>query len=357
MKTVEVPTGAFSIALPSSWVNVTSAAPSVLKKLEQVPAFKAFAQSASQNGSLKLIAADPGSNGNAYMDTGVARVGNVPLATVAGATVKALEQTLGKGGKVTSRQVKLAAGPAYALHLSRKGSANETDEYLFTRDQVEYVIVFVATSTSWAKYAPLFAASAQSFSLMKGPDLSHIILTGSQVGSGYALTAFPFGNSFIGEPTLDLCGRSYASETLRTGRLQVRYTHPGKAVAVSNEVVTYAGTGAQQALEEVASVAKACARKPVVVHSGTVSETYKVSPLADPKLPDGSVAVKLEITATNGKKQVKQTGVAVYQIRGNTLSGIYTFVGKGTTFADAQRIAFHAAEQSMHNLGGGALSA
>ena len=52
-----------------------------------------------------------------------------------------------------------------------------------------------------------------------------------------------------------------------------------------------------------------------------------------------------------------ETGVAVYQIRGNTLSGVYAFVGKGTTFADAQRVAFHAAEQSMHNLGGGTLSA
>jgi hypothetical protein len=357
MTTVQVPTGAFSIALPSSWVNVTSAAPSVLKKLEQVPAFKAFAQSASQNGSLKLIAADPSSNGSAYMDTGVARVGNVPLATVAAATMKALEQTLGKGGKVASKKVALGAGPAYALHLSRKGSPNETDEYLFVRDQVEYVLVFVATSNTWAKYSPLFAASARSFRLTKGPDLSHIVLAGPQVGSGYKLTRFPFGNSFIGEPTLDLCGGSYASETLRTGRLQVRYTHPGNAVAVSNEIVTYAGTGAQQALEEVASVAKACARKPVVIHAGTVSETYRVSPLTDPKLPAGSVVVKLEITATNGKKKVEQTGVAVYQVRGNTLSGVYTFAGKGTTYADAQRIALRAAEQSTRNLGGGALSA
>jgi hypothetical protein len=357
MKTVRVPTGGFSIALPSSWVNVTSAAPSVLKKLEQVPAFKAFAQSASQNGSLKLIAADPGASGSAYMDTGVARVGNVPLATVTAATVNALKQTLGKGGSVTVKKVELGAGPAYLLHLTRKGSPNETDEYLYLRDQVEYVIVFVATKTSWGKYAPLFASSAQSFRLTPGPDLSRIVLSGSQVGKGYKLSNFPFGNSFIGEPTLDLCGSAYASETLRTGRLQVRYTRPGKAVAVSNEVVTYAGTGAQQALAEVSSVARACARKPVVLRSGTLSETYKVAPLNDPKLPDGSVAVKLEITATDGKKKVKQTGVAVYQVRGNTLSGVYAFVGKGTTFADAQRIAFHAAEQSMHNLGGGSLSA
>ncbi len=357
LKTIAVPTGGFSIGLPSSWVNVTSASPAVLKKLEQVPAFKAFAQSASQNGSLKLIAADPGSNGSAYMDTGVARVGSVPLGTVASATVKALKQTLGKGGSVTSEKVNLAAGPAYVLHLARKGSPNKTDEYLFIRDQVEYVIVFVATAKNWSKYAPLFARSAQSFRLTPGPDLSKIVLKPSQVGAGYKVTTFPFGNSFIGEPTLDLCGGSYSSETLRTGRLQVRYTRPGKSVAVSNEVVTYAGAGADQALAEVASVAKACARKPVVLRAGTVTETYKVAPLTDPKLPADSVVVKLQITATDGKKKVSQTGVAVYQVRGNTLSGVYTFVGKGTTFAEAQRIAFRAAEQSTHNLGGGALAA
>jgi len=353
LKTVQVPTGGFSIALPKSWVDVTSAAPKVLKKLEQVPAFKAFAQSASQNGSLKLIAADPSSNGSAYMDTGVARIGNVPLKTVADATQKALQQTLGKGGSVTSKKVTLSAGPAYVLHLARKGSPNQTDEYLFVKDQVEYVIVYVATSKSWRTYEPLFRQSAQSFRITPGPDLSKVVLKGAQVGSGYKLTNFPFGNSFIGEPTLDLCGSSYASETLRTGRLQVRYTRPGKSVAVSNEVVTYAGAGAQQALQEVTNVAQACARKPVVLRSGGVSETYKVAPLSDPKLPAGSVVVKLQITASNGKKKVTQTGVAVYQVRGNTLSGVYTFVGKGTTFADAQRIAFHAAEQSMHNLGGG----
>ena len=209
-----------------------------------MPAFKAFAQSASQNGSLKLIAADPNSNGTVYMDTGVARIGNVPLTTVATATVKALRQTLGKGGSVTSKKVKLADGPAYVLHLARKGSPNETDEYLFVKDQVEYVIVFVATSKNWKKYGPVFAQSAQSFRIMPSPDLSKIVLKGTQVGSGYKLTTFPFGNSFIGEATLDLCGGSYASETLRTGRLQVRYTRPGKSVAVSNEVVTYAGAGA-----------------------------------------------------------------------------------------------------------------
>jgi hypothetical protein len=352
MRTVEVPTGGFTIGLPTTWVNVTSAAPNVLKELEKVPAFKSFAQSATQNGSLKLIAADPTTNGSAYMDTGVARVGQVPLSTVAAATVKALKQTLGPKGSVVPKKVQLPVGPAYVIHLARKGSPNETDEYIFLRDQVEYVIVYVATAKSWSKYEPLFTRSAQSFRITPGPDLSHVVLAPTQVGSGYKLTQFPFGNSFIGQATLDLCGATYASETLRTGRLQVRYQHPGKAVSVSNEVVTYAAGGAQQALDEVAGVARSCAQKPVVRSAGAVSESYRVSPLSDPKLPKGSVVVKLTISASDGKKHVTQTGVAVYQVKGNTLSGVYAFVGKGTTFADARRIAYHAAEQSTRNLGG-----
>ena len=38
-------------------------------------------------------------------------------------------------------------------------------------------------------------------------------------------------------------------------------------------------------------------------------------------------------------------------MKDNTLSGVYTFATKGTTFADVQRVAFHAAEQSAKNLG------
>ena len=104
LRTIPVPTGGFAIGLPSSWVDVTSAAPSVLEKLEKVPTFRAFAQAASQNGSLKLIAADPASKGSVYMDIGCARVGRVPLGAVASADRKALKQTLGKGGSVTSEK-------------------------------------------------------------------------------------------------------------------------------------------------------------------------------------------------------------------------------------------------------------
>jgi hypothetical protein len=351
MKTFNVPTGGFAIDLPRSWIDVTKAAPGVLGQLEKVPSFKAFAQAASKNAALKLIAADASAGGTVYMNVGAARIGPLTLTQIAGATAAALKKTLGAAGSVQTTSVKLSVGPAYRIHLSKKGSPNETDEYLFVKNQVEYVIVYVAPHAVWQKRAAVFASSAKTFRFLPAPDLSHVVLTGSQVAAGYKLSSFPFGTSFIGEPTLDLCAASYPSEALRTARLQVRYTHKAKGVDVSNEVVRYSGGGAQQALGEVGDVARACAAKAAVVKQGTVTETYNVRPLTDPKLPSGAIVVKLTITVRKGKQQQSQTGVAIYQAKGNTLSGVYAFVGKGTTFADAQRVAFHAAEQSAKNLG------
>jgi hypothetical protein len=178
-----------------------------------------------------------------------------------------------------------------------------------------------------------------------------VVLAQNQVGPGYKVGSYPFGSSFIGEPTLDLCAASYPSEALRTARLQVRYSHKGSGIEVSNEVVRYTAGGAAQALKEVGAVAQACAVKPAVLTNGTLKETYSVSPLKDPKLPAGAVVVKLTITVSKGKQHQTQTGLAIYQVKGDTLSGVYAFVGKGTTFAETEKIAFHAAEQSAKNLG------
>ena len=215
------------------------------------------------------------------------------------------------------------------------------------------MIVYVAPTASWKKYAPIFDQSAKSFRFLAGPNLNKFVLQGSQIAHGYKLAAYPGGSSFIGETTLDLCGGSYPSENLRTGRLQVSYAHPKKTVDISNEVVTYVSGGAQQALAEVSKVAHTCSTKSVIQKRGVVTTTFHATPVHDPKLPHSTVAVKLVIKQTDGKKHVTQTGIAIYQVKGNTLSGVYTFATKGTSFADVQRVAFHAAEQSAKNLGVG----
>ena len=78
LATLQVPTGGFAVDLPTTWVGITSAAPSAIAKLEKVPAFKWFAQS----GALKLIAADPATKGAVYMDTGAERIGPISLDTL-----------------------------------------------------------------------------------------------------------------------------------------------------------------------------------------------------------------------------------------------------------------------------------
>jgi hypothetical protein len=352
LRIYQVPTGGFSLGVPSSWLNVTAAAPAVLKQLERVPAFRAFALAASQSGALKLIAADPVSGGRAYMDVGVERVGAIPLQAIAAATRNEIVRTVRGRAAVSTTKVTLPAGPAYLIHVAGtpQATANDTYEYLLVHDQVEYVLVYVAPAAVWTAYAGLFSSSAGTFGFVQPPDLSRVVLAGAQVGSGYRVAAFPGGNSFIGEATLDLCAGTYPSETLRTGRLQVTYSHPANTVAVSNEVVTYVPGGARKALAEVTSVARSCASKPVVRSAGGVTTTFRAAPLRDPQLP-GAVAVKLVINARMGTRHATQTGVAIYQIRGDTLSGVYTFVAKGTTLADAERVAFHAALESARNLG------
>jgi hypothetical protein len=42
-RTFPVPTGGFAIGLPSSWIDIAKAAPSVLGQLEKAPSFRAFA--------------------------------------------------------------------------------------------------------------------------------------------------------------------------------------------------------------------------------------------------------------------------------------------------------------------------
>jgi hypothetical protein len=349
LATLQVPTGGFSVDLPKTWVGITSAVPAAIARLEKVPAFKGFAQS----GALKLIAADPATKGAVYMDTGAERIGAISIDTLGKGTHAAIKKGLGKQAVVTVRKVQLQAGPAYVIHVTPRsvGGTNESDEYVLLHDQVEYVIVYVAPTKSWKKYAPIFDQSAKSFRFLPGPNLDKLVLQGSQIAHGYKLAAYPGGSSFIGETTLDLCAGTYPSENLRTGRLQVRYTHPVKSVDISNEIVTYVAGGAQQALAEVSKVAQTCATKAVIQKRGAVTTTFQATAVHDPKLPPGTVAVKLVIKQTAGKKHITQTGIAIYQVKGDTLSGVYTFATKGTTFADVQRVAFHAAEQSARNLG------
>jgi hypothetical protein len=182
---------------------------------------------------------------------------------------------------------------------------------------------------------------------LAAPDVSHIVLKPTQVGKDYVLLTQKNGNLVKGQVTLNLCGTGYASELLRTTRLQVNFASAKSPVAISNEVVTYRGRGAAQAMREVTRRAATCPHTPIDSGSkGVPKLTFKLTPVKDAHLLKGYLAVRVDVTGTVKGKRVAQTSYAIYQQHGNLLSGIYSFGGGP---AAQLKVALHAAEQSALN--------
>jgi hypothetical protein len=183
----------------------------------------------------------------------------------------------------------------------------------------------------------------------QSPALSKLALRPAQVGSGYRMALIPGGNRVSGQVSLDLCGQRFPSETQRTGRLQVAYRHQGNVVQISNELVRYRSGAAREAMRELRNVAAHCPRGPVTGPvRGVGPLTYRLTPLTDERLLGQHVAVKMRVTGRIGGKPLNETAIAVYQIRGDVLSAVYTD-GHGT-LADRVRVGLHAAEQSADKL-------
>jgi hypothetical protein len=184
-----------------------------------------------------------------------------------------------------------------------------------------------------------------------GALLSRVVLKPAQIGAGYRLVERPDSHCVQACVTLDLCGFTFATEKLRTGRLQVNYAHAGHAVQLSNEVVTYQPGGANESIRELDEAIDTCPRTPVKSSvQGVGPLTYRITRLKDPRLLVGYVALRIHIDgAANGKHFVGTT-VAVYQDRGNVLSGVYTEVGPDATGTAQVRAAFHCAEAAAGNL-------
>jgi hypothetical protein len=183
---------------------------------------------------------------------------------------------------------------------------------------------------------------------LAAPDVSHVVLKPTQVGKDYVLLTQKYGNLVKGQVTLNLCGTGYASELLRTTRLQVNFASAKSPVAISNEVVTYRGRGAAQAMREVTRRAATCPHKAIDTGAkGLPKLKFTITPVKDPHLLKGYLAVRVDVTGTVKGKPVAQTSYAIYQQRGDVLSGIYSFGGGP---AAQLKLALHAAEQSAINL-------
>jgi len=181
------------------------------------------------------------------------------------------------------------------------------------------------------------------------PEVTKMILTPAQVGDGYVLLQRRDGIGVKNTVTLDLCTRAgYPSEALRTARLQVNYLKQGTTLGLSNEVVAYKHGAAAQAMREVVRHARTCPHKPIRTGDPSLPPLlFRITRLKAPKLLPGYLFVRVRVTGTVSGKHVDETSYAVYQRRGDVLSGTYSF---GPNTKAQLRFVVHAAQQSALNL-------
>lgn len=183
------------------------------------------------------------------------------------------------------------------------------------------------------------------------PNLAKLVLKPSAVGPGYVLVQRSDGHG-TAQRTLDLCGTgNYPSEGMRVARLQVDYLKQNARLALSNEVVTYKPGGAAEAMKEVANHAATCPSTPIAFE-GQPPLRYKITRIADSKLLQGAIALRVDVSGKVNGRKVSAIRFAVYQRHGNTLSGVYSYAVSGVSGAAQERFVLHAAEASAKTLRG-----
>ncbi len=240
------------------------------------------------------------------MDTGVARVGSVPLAAVASATVKALKQTLGKGGARHLREGEARRRPRVRAPPVPEGIA-EQDRRVPVRPRPGRVRDRVRGDEQ--ELAELRAALRAERAVVPADARAGSLEDRARAGrrSGRATSSRRSRSGTASSASRRSISAARAIRARRCAQAASRCATrvPGsRSPSRTRSSPTRAQAPSRRWRRWRASRRRARA-SPSCSRSGTVTETYKVSPLTDPKLPAGSVVVKLQITATDGKKKVR----------------------------------------------------
>jgi hypothetical protein len=172
-----------------------------------------------------------------------------------------------------------------------------------------------------------------------------LVVTAKQVGPGFVRVPFT-GGTTLKRPTLDMCHLTFRSEALRTARNQVTFQRGQFDPTIANEVVAYKPGGAALAMRDARASVTRCPKG--AVHAGNTIITTKITVLhlSGDFLP-GSLALELHVAGTVGGRHVSLDGAALYQRRGDVLSGVYAYA---STPDLRIRFMVHAAEQSARIL-------
>jgi hypothetical protein len=280
-------------------------------------------------------------------------------ATPAAATTPGGEIPTGAPAVAVTPGIVLA--PVGSLHsfaaLGRKDPFHDGGPSSGTKSSTSSTSSSTSTSSPPRNSGTIYDQTAKTASsATPSPDagLKSVVLKASQVGAGYQLKVLPDSLSLCvqGCVTLDICGFGFTSEADRTARLQVGYVKTRKDLLLSNEVVRYRSGGAALAMHELARAAATCPHHPVISPiAGVDTETYhRIHRFTAPGLVKGAIALSMQVSATAKGRHVSVKAVAIYQVRGNILSGVYVSVPARSSVAPALAFAVHAAQASATNL-------
>jgi len=144
--------------------------------------------------------------------------------------------------------------------------------------------------------------------------LADLIVTDADVGPTLNVSGMQGGNGLT-QPTLDLCNATYASEAMRTARLQVLAVDAQGRAALSTEAVLYSsGAGTAAAFSELKATSAAC-------QDGVT----RFGPAPDGAWPQVPTVERLAFAFETVDPTSGETdhSVAVYLRRGRALLGVY----------------------------------
>ena len=153
-----------------------------------------------------------------------------------------------------------------------------------------------------------------------------MIVRESDLSSTACVAVIDNGDEVDGTVTLDLCNGTFASESLRAGRLQVIAFDSQGTIGLSTEAVIYQSPAATaQAFDELVSVAAKCPSTPVRSPSGGSSVTTVFDPAPDGAWPKVATVDRLayRFTSTDAQTNVSSKSIVVYLKRGRALLGLY----------------------------------
>lgn len=178
-------------------------------------------------------------------------------------------------------------------------------------------------------------------------SLRALTLHSAQIGPGVTGHVIDDGTIVRGQVSLDLCNQRFASEALRSARLQTAWVSHHPTYYVSNELIGYRPGGAREGMHELRAVAAHCPTTPQApVVAGNVPASFVLTPLHISGLRPGYLALRVLITASVAGQPRSQATYVIYQDRGAVISAIYA--GPGGTLG--LRVATHAARLSARAL-------